>query len=138
MVASETGFEPALTFVDHALLDIVVEHLISLTGPRPRVVVAFSGGVDSTVLAHRLVRGRRKLGGLRLVHVDHGLQVHSAEWGRQCAQQARAWRVPFKALRAPVRSKKGDSPEAAAREARYATLIQDLAPGDVGSNTGSR
>ena len=39
-----------------------VAALIRLTGPKPRVVVAFSGGMDSTVLGHALVRGRRQLG----------------------------------------------------------------------------
>ena len=55
-----------------------VAKLLELAGPKPRVGVAFSGGVDSTVLAHLLVKQRRKLGGLRLLHVDHGLQAASA------------------------------------------------------------
>ncbi|HEX6636922.1 MAG TPA: tRNA lysidine(34) synthetase TilS, partial [Steroidobacteraceae bacterium] len=130
-MVTETGFEPALNFADRALLDVVVEHLVALTGPRPRVVVAFSGGVDSTVLADKLVRGRRKLGSLRLVHVDHGLQAASAQWSRQCARQARGWRVPFTALRVRVKFNKGDSPEAAARDARYAALAAELEQGEV-------
>ncbi|MBC8026588.1 MAG: tRNA lysidine(34) synthetase TilS, partial [Steroidobacteraceae bacterium] len=105
--------------------------LLRLTGPKPRVLVAFSGGIDSTVLAHALVRQRRNFASLRIAHVDHGLQVRSGEWSRHCARQARAWRVPFVSLRAHIQRKRGESPEAAAREARYALLASAMRPGEV-------
>ena len=131
MVAPGHGDEYARAFADRELPKTVLEQLVALAGPRPRIVVAYSGGIDSTALADLLVRGRRKLGALRLVHVDHGLQSASAQWSRHCARQARAWRVPFKNLRAKVRISRGDSPEAAAREARYAALAVELEAGEV-------
>ena len=109
----------------------VVETLLRVTGKRPHVLVAFSGGIDSTVLAHALVGQRRKFASLRLAHVDHGLQAASGEWSRHCARQARAWRVPFVSLRADIERKRGESPEAAARDARYAMLAAAMRPGDV-------
>jgi tRNA(Ile)-lysidine synthase len=105
--------------------------LIELAGPRPRVALAFSGGVDSTVLAHLLVKQRRKLGSLRLLHVDHGLQTASREWSRHCARMARGWRVPFVSIRARIERQPGESPEAAAREARYEVLASAMQPGEV-------
>ena len=98
----------------------------SLTDSRPRIVVAFSGGMDSTVLVHALVKQRRKLGGLRLVHVDHALQPASADWARRCATLARRWRVPFTSLRADIKRPRGESPEAAARDARYRLLADAM------------
>jgi tRNA(Ile)-lysidine synthase len=105
--------------------------LIALTGPRPRVAVAFSGGVDSTVLAHMLARRRRKFASLRLLHVDHGLQPASTDWSRHSARVARSLRLPFVSLAAKISQQRGVSPEAAAREARYALLMRALQPGEV-------
>ncbi|HEX6398224.1 MAG TPA: tRNA lysidine(34) synthetase TilS [Steroidobacteraceae bacterium] len=108
-----------------------VARLLELTGPRPHVAVAFSGGIDSTVLAHALAKRRRRLGSLRLLHVDHGLQAASHDWSRHCARVARSLGVPFVSLEATIRRKRGESPEAAARDARYALLEMVLEPGEV-------
>ncbi|MEO8062715.1 MAG: tRNA lysidine(34) synthetase TilS [Pseudomonadota bacterium] len=105
--------------------------LLELAGDKPRAVVAFSGGVDSTALAYALSEQRRKFASLRLAHVDHGLQSASAEWSKHCARQAKQWRLPFVSLRADIERRRGDSPEAVAREARYALLAQAMEPGEV-------
>jgi tRNA(Ile)-lysidine synthase len=108
-----------------------VDRLLELTGAQPRVAVAFSGGLDSTVLAHALVTSRRHFASLRLLHVDHGLQLASAGWAKHCARQARRWRVSLVALRASIEKKKGESPEAAARAARYSLFDHALDAGEV-------
>ena len=105
--------------------------LLNLTGPRPHVAVAFSGGIDSTVLAHALAKRRKSFASLRLLHVDHGLQAASHDWSRHCARVARSLRLPFVSLEATIRRRRGESPEAAARDARYALLEMVLEPGEV-------
>jgi tRNA(Ile)-lysidine synthase len=109
----------------------LLAHLLALTGPRPRIAVAYSGGLDSTVLADALVGVRGRLGALRLVHVDHGLQAASGDWSAHCARQAKQWRVPIRCLRAQIKGRRGESPEAAAREARYELFARELEPGEV-------
>src|SRR6185503_12226568 len=42
-----------------------------------------------------------------------------------------AWRVPVQSLRAEIHRKRGESPEAAAREARYALLAAAMRPGEI-------
>ena len=113
------------------LIAQVVTQLGELAGPRPRVLVAFSGGVDSTLLAYVLARQRRQLAGLRLVHVDHGLQAASAEWARHCAALRAACACHWLSSAREIERGRGESPEAAARAARYALLAQAMKPGEV-------
>ncbi|MEQ1801759.1 MAG: tRNA lysidine(34) synthetase TilS [Gammaproteobacteria bacterium] len=93
--------------------------------------VAFSGGRDSTVLLHALARlrdERRFL--LRAVHVNHGLQPAAGDWASHCVAAAGALAVPCQALSVTVRNDRGKGLEAAAREARYGALREDLEPGE--------
>src|SRR4051794_25880502 len=96
----------------------------------PRFLVAFSGGVDSTVLLAGLARlglGTR----LRAAHVDHSLNRDSAAWGEQCAAVAAGLGVAFESVRVNVEGIADHGLEAAARDARYRALGTVLTPGEV-------
>lgn len=88
------------------------------------VLVALSGGADSLALASATAFEAPK-SGLRAgaVIVDHGLQDGSAEVAERAADQARALGLdPVRVVRVDVGTDGG--PEAAARQARYAALLQ--------------
>src|SRR5262245_54809605 len=95
----------------------------------PRMTVAFSGGLDSTVLLATLCRLEAPAR-IRAAHVDHGLNPQSAEWSEHCARTAEALGVDFVAARVAVDRASGEGLEAAAREARYGALRDLLAPGE--------
>jgi tRNA(Ile)-lysidine synthase len=99
--------------------------------PHVRLCVAFSGGRDSTALLAALAQLRTPALRLRAVHIDHGLQRNSRAWSRQCARLARALGVPLRVRRAQVVRSHGESPEAAARDARYRLLGEQLSAGEV-------
>ncbi len=103
----------------------------AVAGQPGRYVVAFSGGLDSTVLLHALSSLAAERGiALLAIHVDHGLQPDSAEWSRHCAATAAAMGVEFRALEVTVQLESGQGPEASAREARYSALHGQLALDD--------
>ncbi len=93
--------------------------------PGDRLVIAFSGGVDSTAL----LWGMRRLApsrGIRLVaaHLDHAMDPGSAGRATRAACLARHLGVPLVSARRaiPALRRAGESLEAAARRVRYQFL----------------
>ncbi|MCB1775924.1 MAG: tRNA lysidine(34) synthetase TilS, partial [Candidatus Competibacteraceae bacterium] len=98
--------------------------------PHTRLVIGYSGGVDSHVLLHVLAT-QQALGLARTVeaiYIDHGLHAVSAVWGEHCAAVCRDLNLPFRVLKIDAGPMPGESPEAAARRARYAALAAELGP----------
>ncbi|MDX1250874.1 MAG: tRNA lysidine(34) synthetase TilS [Gammaproteobacteria bacterium] len=101
--------------------------------PTRRWWVAYSGGRDSTVLLHTLAGLRPLLPAdleLRAVHVDHGLSRHSGEWARHCEAACAVLGIPCQTLRVNAKPQPGESPEAAARQARYRAIAALIEPAD--------
>ncbi len=97
--------------------------------PGAVVHVAYSGGLDSTVLLHFLAHFNPRLR-LRAVHIHHGLQALADEWAGKCERFSVSLGVPFELLRVQVDALDPAGPEAAAREARYEALRGLMRPGD--------
>ena len=108
-----------------------VESLVPRTSAE--LCVAFSGGLDSTVLLHALARALvdRPNYRIRAAHVDHQLQRDSAIWRQHCGSVALSLQLEFVPLVVKVAADPELSPEAAARDARYAALRQILKPNEV-------
>ena len=112
------------------------------TVPRVALCVAFSGGVDSTRAArHALARARAGAGSAccALLHVDHGLQPAARELGHALPRAgAHARACHSRSSRRQVARARGESLEAAARDARYALLASALAAGRGAADRPSR
>jgi tRNA(Ile)-lysidine synthase len=98
--------------------------------PGRSVTVAFSGGLDSTVLLAALSRLRLR-SPLRAAHVDHGLHADSARWSAHCATVAAELGAAFVGVRVEVDRAAKVGLEAAARAARYAALARLMSSGEV-------
>ncbi|MFM5841187.1 tRNA lysidine(34) synthetase TilS [Aeromonas sanarellii] len=95
------------------------------------LLVAFSGGLDSTVLLVLAARFAREHGlALRALHVHHGLSPHADDWVAHCEGVCRQLAVPLVVERVRLARGNGDSLEAQAREARYQRLAADLGEGE--------
>jgi len=118
-----------VTFEPEFLLD----RLTALTVDEPalRWLVAFSGGIDSTVLLHALSSSRQQhQTEIIAIHVDHGLHPDSQQWQMHCQQFAEQLEVSYISKRVIVDDDLRSGPEAAARQARYAVLQTLVSAGD--------
>lgn len=97
-----------------------VDTAIARFAPRLPLAVALSGGADSTAL---LVACAAKWPGQVLaVHVNHGLQAAAADFEAHCVNLCQRLGVPLAIERVNAHAQPGQSPEDAARIARYAAL----------------
>lgn len=97
-----------------------------------RYWVAFSGGLDSTVLLQAMAQIRDRLhADLRAVHVNHHLHPRSDDWQQHCRGACAALQVACECRAVRVTPAKGQSLEAVARACRYAAYRELLQAGDL-------
>ena len=98
-----------------------------------RYWVAYSGGLDSHVLLHGMAALREYLLPAQVcaVHVNHGLHGDASVWAEHCRGVCSDLDVPLTQRAVDATPARGESPEAAARRARYQAVASVMAPGDV-------
>ena len=86
--------------------------------------VALSGGADSCALLLACVRHWPTQ--VRAIHVHHGLQAAGDDFAAHCQKLCDVWSVPLVITRVHAQPASGESPEDAARLARYQAYAQVL------------
>ncbi|MFH1044133.1 MAG: ATP-binding protein, partial [Pseudomonadota bacterium] len=88
--------------------------------PRARLVLGFSGGLDSVVLLEVLRRLAGPLGfSLSCVHVNHGISPNARRWAAFCARKCKRHDIALALDEVDVGPYRAEGLEAAARRARY-------------------
>ncbi len=90
--------------------------------PNKKLLIAYSGGADSTALLHFCAHQDSWQGRIRAIHINHQLQAESDSWEYHCQQQCQQWRIPLLTERVTLSS----SSENAARQARLAIFGQHI------------
>ncbi len=97
-----------------------------------RLLIAFSGGLDSTVLLQSIAALLQCLPEQELlaVHINHGLNTHADAWQAHCQAFCQQLSIPLTIIKVDARAAVGESPEEAARHARYQAFKELLKNGD--------
>ncbi|CUX95959.1 tRNA(Ile)-lysidine synthase [Candidatus Mikella endobia] len=120
---------------------ILCNQLFAQLNNYKQILIAFSGGLDSTVLldALYLIRDTQKKNNcitcntqlrLRAVYINHGLSIYTNNWALHCASECRRRKIEFhtKDVKIVINS---ESIEAAARTARYQALAETITNDEV-------
>lgn len=102
-----------------------------LPEPCRKIIIGYSGGIDSHALLHLCASRAEIKDKVLAVYIHHGLQKEADLWGAHCRVQCVNLGVEFNMIKVDAKPKPGESPEAAARNARYAAFKGLLEAGDV-------
>lgn len=104
-------------------------HLKNLANTE-KYLIAYSGGVDSHVLLHLCSQLKNSPSGFEqsfaAVYIDHGLSYNASQWGKHCQHICFELDIPLTIIEVDAKPKKGQSPEASARIARYRAFAELL------------
>ena len=112
-------------FSSATLLSDVVTQLRANVRPNSRVCVGLSGGRDSSVLLHLVVRAREDLAvRVGAIHVNHQISPNANSWAENCIELCAQLDVPLQIECVSVARDTGKGLEASARDARYAAFAK--------------
>jgi tRNA(Ile)-lysidine synthase len=110
-------------FFEEALQQNAQGFLLDKNKQTRALCVAYSGGLDSTVLLELAYTYCNKANiPLYAVHVNHGISAYADDWQKHCQAQCLKRNIPFYSESLNVKKLPQQSLEALARDARYQVL----------------
>ena len=114
-----------------------LDEVIESCDTQPTIWVAYSGGLDSTVLLHLAKQWAEKndsylpvKSAIKAIHIHHGLSANADDWLRHAEQQCRQLNIELVAEKVLLENT-GDGIELAARKARYQVFEKHLTENDI-------
>ena len=101
-------------------MTLTLDQAIAGFEPNLPLAVGYSGGADSTALL--LASAKKWPGQVSAIHIHHGLQAAANDFAVHCESFCKRIKVPLVIKKVDAKHELGESPEAAARNARYSAF----------------
>ena len=88
------------------------------------MAIAYSGGADSTALL--MLCAEQFPGQVQAIHIHHGLQAAADDFAAHCEAFCQHLGVPLHIVHVKANNASGESPEDAARKARYGAIVEKI------------
>lgn len=114
--------------------ETLIKKINKIISPYQKILIGFSGGLDSTVLLHLLTKIKEKIRKnieIRAIHINHNINKKSKEWNNHCKKICLKWNINFISKKININGIKKKGIECAARDERYKTLKNIILPKEI-------
>jgi len=89
-------------------------------------LIAYSGGIDSTVLLYQMFKIRQKNSKIKIraIHINHNIHPSSKEWEKHCTKICQKYQIPITSIQINIHCKK--NLEETLRIQRYNIFYKNL------------
>ena len=119
-------------YISNALSKIEFKEFLDNFFESKKIIIAYSGGIDSSVLLHLLFSIKEDLKqSLEAIHINHGLSKKSNDWEKFCKKECKKFNIKFKVIRINENCPKNESIECWARDKRYMLMSKEMREHDL-------
>ena len=104
------------------LVNEALSQFIQSLPPFTKVYLAYSGGLDSSVLLDALSKQIPEHISLTALHVNHGIHADSAVWQAHCKRECESRHIKFHSFQISIEKTQRQGLESVARQKRYAVM----------------
>ncbi|WP_343188290.1 tRNA lysidine(34) synthetase TilS [Buchnera aphidicola (Ceratoglyphina bambusae)] len=105
---------------------LLIENIIKYIKPNQKILVSYSGGLDSTVLLYQLIelKKKNKKIKIRAIHINHSINKNSDIWSYHCYKQCKKNNI--KIILKKINKKYKNNIECSLRIHRYKIIKKEL------------
>lgn len=120
------------------LINNIYKYVANIINGHSYLLLAYSGGIDSTVLLDILTKLKNEYSNLlltpifslRTIHINHNLYKNSLKWITHCEEESKKRNISCKIFSINI-TDTSEGIESAARKIRYNILIKNLLPNET-------
>ena len=108
----------------------MIEEIKKILDKKKHFLLSYSGGLDSTVLLHLLLKLKKKINiYFRAIHINHKLHIDSDAWSNHCKKECQKYDIPL--IIENINLDKKNNLESKARSMRYQAIYKNVLPKEI-------